>query len=188
MGRLWYSAMVTVTAGAFRICSATSASAMRCSISEGINPATSMRRSSMGRRMAPSAETRTVRLSSGAPYTTTAVRSPASSGRAGKLAPASGADDRSCAEARDIQTRHIQNRKAAAMRMKRTSKLQTINCGLVRSFRNRPRPPASAGVTRRPAPAGERCLPAEAFLRRPATARAQCARGRPPSEDTATAL
>jgi hypothetical protein len=66
MGRLWYSAMATVTTGSTRISSAESAAAMRVSSSAGISPCASIFSRSMGKRISPSELTRTVRVNSGA--------------------------------------------------------------------------------------------------------------------------
>jgi len=61
-----YSATVTVTKGSTSSCSAVTASAMADSSSAGMRPSALIWRLSMGRRMRPSAPTRTVRVSSGA--------------------------------------------------------------------------------------------------------------------------
>ncbi len=50
-------------------------------------PRTSIRSLSMGRRISPSLDTRTVRVNSGAPYTETASRSVAPMGCDGRFAP-----------------------------------------------------------------------------------------------------
>src|ERR1039457_3296709 len=103
MGWLLYSATLTVTNGSTIICSSCKALAMVNSSSPGIRPCAFTRCLSMGRRMKPSTLTRTVRVSSGASYTDTAIRSLAPIGWAGRLAPGvSGtAVGRVCADATD---------------------------------------------------------------------------------------
>src|ERR1039457_7089696 len=87
MGWLLYSATVTVTNGSTIICSSCKALAIADSSSPGIRPCAFTRCLSIGRRTKPSALTRTVRVSSGASYTETAIRSLAPIAWAGRFAP-----------------------------------------------------------------------------------------------------
>src|ERR1035438_6495569 len=75
IGRLPYSATVTVTSGSTTRPSSSSALATVFSRSLGMMPSPWMRCLSMGRRIIPSVPTRTLRDSSGDPYTWTTIRS-----------------------------------------------------------------------------------------------------------------
>ena len=75
MGRLRDSTTETVTMGSTMISSFANSVATAVSTSEGSRPSTAMRALTMGRRMAPSEATRTVRVSSGESYTEMPTRS-----------------------------------------------------------------------------------------------------------------